>query len=103
MALAVKVPLTFWLVVAAPRGVGATDPVGRAATGCSRPTAVAFLAIASVGSSRNLGVRYLLPLAPLAIVWVSGLAEGQTLGRGGSPGAAWPAQASRSRRSTRTS
>ena len=36
---------------------------------------VLFLAITALGSSRNYGLRYLLPLAPLAIVWVSGLAE----------------------------
>jgi hypothetical protein len=36
--------------------------------------AVAFLVIASLGSTRNLGIRYLLPIAPLAIVWISGLA-----------------------------
>ena len=34
-----------------------------------------FLTITAVGSSRNYGMRYLLPLAPLAIVWVSALAE----------------------------
>ncbi len=36
---------------------------------------VLFLAVASLGSSRNYGLRYLLPLTPLAIVWVSRLAE----------------------------
>jgi hypothetical protein len=35
-----------------------------------------FLAVTAAGSSRNYGLRYVLPLAPLAIVWVSGLAEG---------------------------
>jgi hypothetical protein len=34
-----------------------------------------FLVAAMAGSKRNYGVRYLLPMAPLAIVWVSGLAE----------------------------
>jgi Dolichyl-phosphate-mannose-protein mannosyltransferase len=34
-----------------------------------------FLAITAVGSARNYGIRYLLPLAPLAIVWVSAVAE----------------------------
>src|SRR5262249_51165621 len=37
-----------------------------------------FLAITAAGSARNYGVRYLLPMAPLAIVWISGLAEGRT-------------------------
>jgi hypothetical protein len=36
---------------------------------------VLYLAITATGSSRNYGVRYLLPLAPVAIVWVSALAE----------------------------
>ncbi len=36
-----------------------------------------FLTITAIGSSRNYGIRYLLPLAPLAIVWVSALAEGR--------------------------
>ena len=36
-----------------------------------------FLTITAVGSSRNYGMRYLLPLAPLAIVWVSAVAEVQ--------------------------
>ena len=34
-----------------------------------------YLAITAVGSSRNYGLRYLLPLAPLAIVWISALGE----------------------------
>jgi hypothetical protein len=38
--------------------------------------ALIFLAITAAGSSRNYGLRYVLPLAPLGIVWVSGLAEG---------------------------
>jgi hypothetical protein len=38
-------------------------------------TILVFLAVASLGSTRNYGIRYLLPLAPLAIVWVSALAE----------------------------
>jgi Dolichyl-phosphate-mannose-protein mannosyltransferase len=42
---------------------------------------VLFLAITAIGSTRNYGLRYLLPLAPLAIVWVSGLAEAGRRGR----------------------
>ena len=38
-----------------------------------------FLAVAA-GSSRNYGVRYLLPTAPLAIVWISGLARAGRVG-----------------------
>lgn len=75
VTLAVKVPLTFWLVAALRTSLGRRIPTaGRA---WMLPTvAVAFVAIASLGSTRNLGYRYLLPVAPLAIVWISGLAEG---------------------------
>jgi hypothetical protein len=75
IALAVKVPLTVWVLV-----------VGRAAPGSRLRSAGragmlplvigAFLAITALGSSRNYGLRYMLPLAPLGIIWVSGLAEG---------------------------
>ena len=101
VALAVKVPLAFWLVMA-----------GRAALRRRIPSAdrdwvlpvaaAAFLLIASLGSTRNLGVRYVLPIAPLAIVWISGLAEAGR-GRAGWPGAGWPRMPSRSCRSTRSS
>ena len=50
-------------------------------TGSSPRRAVAFVAIASLGSTRNLGIRYLLPIAPLAIVWISGLADANTWAR----------------------
>ena len=90
VALAVKVPLGVWLLLAAraamglwplrpARGAPADTGGGYAA---SRPSSVflvvpaLFLAVASVGSSRNYGVRYLLPVAPAVIVWLSGLAEG---------------------------
>jgi hypothetical protein len=104
VALAVKVPLAFWLLVAARTifetsllgqsffrffclsgraGVGrrSRDPHERIDPNQSRgailPLVIlAFLAVTALGSSRNYGVRYLLPLAPLAIVWVSALAEG---------------------------
>ena len=33
------------------------------------------MVITAVGSSRNYGVRYLLPLAPLAIVWISAIGK----------------------------
>jgi hypothetical protein len=40
-------------------------------------TIATFLAVASLASTRNFGIRYLLPIAPAAIVWVSALAERQ--------------------------
>jgi 4-amino-4-deoxy-L-arabinose transferase-like glycosyltransferase len=109
VALAVKVPVCFWVLVVARLTVGRVSTLeprtGQALFGkdwppqhfaspteqdgapheASNPTHsttnllpvvfVLFLTITAIGSSRNYGVRYLLPLAPLAIVWVSGLAE----------------------------
>ncbi|MBX6314356.1 MAG: glycosyltransferase family 39 protein [Isosphaeraceae bacterium] len=74
VALAVKVPLSFWLLVVGRIGLGRRvrsnggDEIIPLALGV-------FLLAAALGSSRNYGIRYLLPLAPLAIVWVSALAE----------------------------
>jgi 4-amino-4-deoxy-L-arabinose transferase-like glycosyltransferase len=80
VALAVKVPLTFWLLV-----VGRITLGGRLKTAgrdYMLPVIMGlYLAMTALGSSRNYGVRYLLPLAPLAIVWVSGLAEGGSRAR----------------------
>ncbi len=74
VAMAVKVPLFFWAVLAA-RGLLA-GRLRSAGCGWALPVAAAaFVAVASLGSTRNLGVRYMLPVAPLAIVWISGLAE----------------------------
>ncbi|MHB1558714.1 MAG: ArnT family glycosyltransferase, partial [Isosphaeraceae bacterium] len=74
VALAVKVPLMFWVVLGW-RG-WLSGRIRSAGCDWALPAAAAaFLAIASVGSTRNLGVRYLLPVAPLAIIWISGLAE----------------------------
>jgi hypothetical protein len=76
VALAVKVPLTFWLIVVLRAALARRIPsAGR--DWILPAAAVAFVALASLGSSRNLGVRYMLPIAPLAIVWISGLAEGK--------------------------
>ena len=75
VALAVKVPLSFWLL--AGTRLAQVRRARPAAGDLLIPTAIgAFLVITALGSSRNYGVRYLLPLAPLAIVWVSGLAGG---------------------------
>jgi hypothetical protein len=75
LAMAVKTPPTFWLLVA-----------GRLAIGRRGDTLLlvamaAFLGITAAGSSRNYGVRYLLPIAPLAVVWLSSLVEAGKLGR----------------------
>jgi hypothetical protein len=80
VTLAVKVPLAFWLILAARAALARRIPsAGRdwVLPAC----AVAFLVIASLGSTRNLGIRYLLPIAPMAIVWISGLAATNAWGR----------------------
>ncbi len=75
VALAVKVPVSFWLILALRFSVNGRLPmVGR--DWMLPALAVMFVAMASLGSSRNFGVRYLLPVAPLAIIWISALAEG---------------------------
>ncbi len=80
VTLAVKVPLTFWVVAALRSTLGRRIPTaGRA--WMLPAAALAFVAIASLASTRNLGFRYLLPIAPLAIVWISGLAEGPSWAR----------------------
>jgi hypothetical protein len=75
VALAVKVPLGFWLLFSVRAWLGRRLPA--AGSDALLPLAIAlFVAAASLCSTRNYGVRYLLPVAPLAIVWVSALAEG---------------------------
>ncbi len=72
VAMAVKVPLGFWLLAA----VRSRFRPGDDRQGWIIAVYVSlFLAAALVGSKRNYGVRYLLPLAPPAIVWVSALAN----------------------------
>jgi hypothetical protein len=93
VALAVKMPLGCWLLILARcvlglRGVLCADHLRSEAIDTKMvrtadptrdwllPLAIAaFLALAMFGSKRNYGVRYLLPMAPLAIVWISALAE----------------------------
>lgn len=80
VTLAVKVPLTFWLLVLGRLALGRR--VRSAGSDAMLPLVIVlFLALASIGSTRNLGLRYLLPMAPLAIVWVSALAEARSAWR----------------------
>jgi len=73
VALAVKVPIAYGLLVAARAGIRRRQGENR---DWILPVVVAaFLVVTAVGSSRNYGFRYLLPLAPLGVVWVSALAE----------------------------
>ena len=70
VAMAAKVPPIFWLMVMARLALGRRgDSLLLVAIGT-------YLGLAALGSTRNYGVRYVLPVAPLAIVWVSALAEG---------------------------
>jgi hypothetical protein len=71
VALGVKIPLAFWLLVAGRACLGRRSSSDRMIL----MSMGLFLAISVLGSSRNYGVRYLLPMAPLAIVWISALAE----------------------------
>ncbi|MDR3618888.1 MAG: glycosyltransferase family 39 protein [Paludisphaera borealis] len=75
-AAAVKVPLTFWLL-AVWRLAIAVRPEARSGPSDRMliQVMVLFLIVTAIGSSRNYGFRYLLPLAPLAIVWVSRIAR----------------------------
>jgi hypothetical protein len=80
VALAVKVPLAFWLLLAGRIALGRTREEKERARDDILPLTIGiFLTVATIGSSRNYGVRYLLPLAPLAIIWVSRLAERTTM------------------------
>jgi 4-amino-4-deoxy-L-arabinose transferase-like glycosyltransferase len=78
VVLAFKVPLGLWILVGARLALAGSGERNRSTSLHIEllPLVVfLFLAITAVGSSRNYGMRYLLPLAPLAIVWVSSLAE----------------------------
>ena len=74
VTLAVKVPTTFFLLIAGRAWLAWRQR--RQEHDGMMPLAIAlFLAITAVASSRNYGIRYLLPMAPVAIVWVSALGE----------------------------
>jgi hypothetical protein len=80
VCLAVKVPQSLWWLLAmravlVPRS--ANTPGDRLAVVAT----LATLLIVSIGSSRNYGYRYLLFLAPAAIVWISALARAGRAGR----------------------
>jgi hypothetical protein len=72
--MAVKVPLTIGVLLLVRCGTACRErwPDREALL----PLAIGlFLLATMLGSSRNYGLRYLLPLAPMAIVWMSALAE----------------------------
>ncbi len=77
IAVAVKVPLAFWILVAARLALCNWRPADVPPQDFNSLLPlffVLYLGITAVGSSRNYGFRYLLPLAPLAIVWISAIA-----------------------------
>jgi Dolichyl-phosphate-mannose-protein mannosyltransferase len=75
VALAIKVPLAFWLLVIARAMMKRRSP--REAREWVLPVFIAaFLLLAMFGSKRNFGYRYVLPIEAPAIVWASGLAGG---------------------------
>ena len=78
IAVAVKVPLTFWILVVArlmPSERCRSDASVRDYNALLPLVFLLYMGITAAGSSRNYGVRYLLPLAPLAIVWVSAIGK----------------------------
>jgi hypothetical protein len=81
VALAVKVPLSCWLLLLARARLGRRASSSAGGEGMIPSVILLFLLITALGSSRNYGFRYLLPLAPLAIVWISALAEGGRIAR----------------------
>lgn len=78
IAIAVKVPLTFWLLIAMRLILMKQcppEPKAKLLNTVLPLIILLFMVITLLGSSRNYGVRYLLPLAPLTIVWLSSLGE----------------------------
>ena len=76
VCLAVKVPLALWFLIIARASM--KSRCRRADLEWVLPIIIgAFLLAAMLGSKRNYGYRYLLPLATPAIVWISALAEGR--------------------------
>ncbi len=73
VCMAVKMPLGLWFLAACRLVMGR----GRTSTSGDRlalTLIVGTLVIVSLGSSRNYGYRYVLFLAPAALVWLSALA-----------------------------
>jgi hypothetical protein len=78
VAIAVKVPLAFWLLAAVQLAFLKLKLFELRVKAHHLVFPLIFslyVAIALIGSSRNYGMRYLLPLAPLAIVWISALTD----------------------------
>lgn len=81
VALAVKLPVGAGLLLAARLALRRRVATGRSADFLMAIIPIGLLALASMGSSRNYGVRYLLPAAPAAIVWGTAIVRAGPLGR----------------------
>jgi Dolichyl-phosphate-mannose-protein mannosyltransferase len=78
VAIAIKVPLAFWILVAARLALARCYKNNGSVPDYNALLPLVFLlylGITAAGSTRNYGVRYLLPLAPLAIVWISAIGK----------------------------
>ena len=75
VAIAVKVPLAFWLIAVGRAWMGRRSP--REDREWVLPVFIAaFLLLAMFGSKRNWGYRYVLPIETPAVVWASAMAGG---------------------------
>jgi 4-amino-4-deoxy-L-arabinose transferase-like glycosyltransferase len=75
VALAVKVPLAFWLLAIARALIRSRSPRGEREW-VLLVFIAAFLLLSMLGSKRNFGYRYVLPIEAPAIIWISALAGG---------------------------
>ena len=80
VTLAVKIPLAFWVVVVA-RAFMRRRPRPMDRDWVLPVFLLSFLFISMMGSKRNYGYRYLLPMETPAIVWASCLASGSRLSK----------------------
>jgi hypothetical protein len=78
VAIMVKVPVVVWVLACVQLAFLKTTQFEVQAKGYPLMIPLIsflYVGITMIGSSRNYGMRYLLPLAPLAIVWISALGE----------------------------
>jgi hypothetical protein len=81
VALAVKLPLGVLMMMGARAVWDRRVARGRPADGLLLVIPLGLLGLASIGSTRNYGVRYLLPAAPAMVVWMAGLVRAGWGGR----------------------
>ncbi len=76
VAMAVKLPLGLALLLALRCWIAGPSRSRRPADVLLWILPLGLLVLSSIGSTRNYGIRYLLPAAPASIVWISGIARG---------------------------